>query len=101
MGSTIGGNMAARGANEKSIILESIKLLFPAMFSVDGKEWRIPVQSNGEILEFKIALTCAKDCIGAESGAMTQSAPVVSANGIEFTEEELQKCRDYLKSMGL
>ena len=32
-----------RGQKEKVAILEGLKLLFPAMFSLDGKEWRIPI----------------------------------------------------------
>lgn len=92
--------MAARGAAEKTAILEGLKLLFPAMFSPDGKEWRIPIQSNGERLEFKIALTCAKENVGGqESTPLT--IPQVENAQIEFTEEEIQKCRNYLKSMGL
>lgn len=94
--------MAARGSQEKIAILESIKLLFPAMFSADGKEWRIPVQSGGETLEFKIALTCAKENIGAGIEPTSGNIPTVTANGtLEFTEEEINRCREYLKTMGL
>lgn len=89
-----------RGQKEKVAILEGLKLLFPAMFSPDGKEWRIPIQSNGERLEFKIALTCAKENVGGQESTPL-AIPQVENAQIEFTEEEIQKCRDYLKSMGL
>ena len=43
--------MVARGAAEKTAILKGLKLLFPAMFSPDGKEWRIPIPPNRERIE--------------------------------------------------
>ena len=89
-----------RGQKEKVAILEGLKLLFPAMFSPDGKEWRIPIQSNGERLEFKIALTCAKENVGGQEYTPL-AIPQVENGQIEFTEEEIQKCRNYLKEMGL
>ena len=92
--------MVARGAAEKTAILKGLKLLFPAMFSLDGKEWRIPIQSNGERLEFKIALTCAKENIGGQESSPS-AIPQMENGQIEFTEEEIQKCRNYLKEMRL
>lgn len=89
-----------RGQKEKTAILIGLKLLFPAMFSPDGKEWRIPIQSNGERLEFKIALTCAKENVGGQESTPL-AIPQVENAQIEFTEEEIQKCRNYLKEMGL
>lgn len=93
--------MAARGTVSKEAIYHTLEMLFPNAFW-NGKEFRIPCQENGEIVEIKVACTAAKDCVGAESGATTSDVAPIAANGsIEFTEEELNKCREYLKSMGL
>ncbi len=58
----------ARGAEEKQIVLDKIKEVFPDAFECD-KVLRIPV---GDV-EIKVALTCAKDCV---RGAAIPSAEV-------------------------
>ena len=58
--------MAARGTEEKQIVFDKIKEIFPDAFECD-KVLRIPI---GEV-EIKVALTCAKDCV---RGAVLPSA---------------------------
>lgn len=51
--------MSAKGAEAKSVISEKIFEVFPNAFAYE-KELRIPYQENGEEVQIKITLTCAK-----------------------------------------
>ena len=51
--------MAAKGAEAKSAISEKILDIFPNAFEY-GKELRIPYEENGEEVQIKVTLTCAK-----------------------------------------
>lgn len=55
--------MAARGTEAKQYIIKRIFEYFPSAFMTD-KELRIAATENGERVEIKVALTCAKDNIG-------------------------------------
>lgn len=93
--------MAAKGTQSKEAIYKTLEMLFPNAFW-NGKEFRIPCQENGEVVEIKCALTAAKECVGAGTeGALGVVAPIAANGSIEFTEEELNKCREYLKELGL
>lgn len=93
--------MAAKGTQSKEAIYKALEMLFPNAFW-NGKEFRIPCQENGEVVEIKCALTAAKECVGAGSeGTLGMEAPITANGSIEFTEEELKKCREYLTQMGL
>lgn len=51
--------MAAKGTEAKSAISEKILNIFPNAFEY-GKELRIPYEENGEEVQIKVTLTCAK-----------------------------------------
>lgn len=51
--------MAAKGTEAKSAISEKILDIFPNAFEY-GKELRIPYEENGEEVQIKVTLTCAK-----------------------------------------
>lgn len=53
--------MAAKGSVLKQEVAQKILAAFPGSFLYnDGKEIRINGEENGEILQIKVALTCAK-----------------------------------------
>ena len=58
----------AKGAIAKEEVAAKILELFPNAFKYD-KEIRIPIEENGETVQIKVALTCAKTNV--ESGADT------------------------------
>lgn len=68
----------ARGAEEKQLVIDKIKEIFPNAFEYD-KVLRIPV---GDV-QIKVALTCAKDNV--EPGGDT-ALPGVSATKVTITE---------------
>ena len=79
--------MASRGAEEKQIVIDKIKEVFPEAFEYD-KTIRIPV---GDI-QIKVALTAAKDIVEPGGDAAvpgTKATKVIAiANGAEPVFEE-------------
>ena len=101
--------MAARGSESKNIITAKLLETFAGSFIYD-KNVIIPMVENGESLQIKIALTCAKTNV--ESGmdtaipgaatATTVTPKVMDTHGIaEVTEEEKQNVLKAMKALGL
>ena len=101
----------ARGAEEKQIIIDKIKEVFPEAFEYD-KTIRIPI---GDI-QIKVTLTAAKDNVEPGGDAAvpgTKATKVVAiANGaepvfedvsaaVEPSEEELNAVSNLMESLGL
>ena len=100
----------ARGAEEKQIVIDKIKEVFPEAFEYD-KTIRIPI---GDI-QIKVALTAAKDNV--EPGGDTavpgiKATKVTIAEGaepvfedvsatVEPSEEELNAVSNLMESLGL
>lgn len=52
----------AKGQESKAIVMKKLMEVFDNAFLYnDGKELRVPMIENGEEVQIKIALTCAKD----------------------------------------
>ena len=100
----------ARGQEEKLIVINKIKEVFPEAFEYD-KVIRIPI---GDV-QIKVALTCAKDNV--EPGGDTavpgvKATKVTIAEGaepvfedvsatVEPSEEELNTVSNLMESLGL
>ena len=101
----------ARGADSKLKVQKQILEAFPGAFLYnDGKEIRIPMPEGGEIVQIKVALTCAKENVemGADNATPGDfPAPKMTAPTPERTEPvkpsdaEKQAVADLLKSLGL
>lgn len=100
----------AKGAEEKQIVIDKIKEVFPEAFEYD-KTIRIPI---GDV-QIKVALTCAKDNV--EPGGDV-AVPGVKATKVTITEgaepvfedvsaavepsaEELNAVSNLMESLGL
>lgn len=102
----------AKGAIAKEKIKEKILNTFEGSFVYNsGKEIRIPIDEEGNEVQIKVALTCAKDNVSPE-GEVIKAAAAPSEEGMinsfpaphkiaEPTEEEKQNVADLLKSLGL
>lgn len=98
--------MAARGSIAKEEIKSKILTTFEGSFE-NGKELRIPMQENGETVEIKITMVCAKDIVGGgvssstliKSETDTEEAPPWASK--EPTEEEKSKVEDLLNQLNL
>lgn len=98
----------ARGAESKTSVTNKILEMFEGAF-VYGKEIRIPMTENGERVEIKVALTCAKTNVGgdAEPSAFASSeAPATKTIPVFTTltaptEEEKQNIQDLMSKLGI
>lgn len=103
--------MAARGSESKNIITAKLLETFAGSFIYD-KNIIVPMVENGESLQIKIAVTCAKTNIerGGEvasapaaakvsTGAVIPSNPATNLTGP--TEEEKQMISSLLEKMGI
>lgn len=98
----------ARGAESKTSVTNKILEMFEGAF-VYGKEIRIPMAENGERVEIKVALTCAKTNVGgdAEPSAFASSeAPATKTIPVFTTltaptDEEKQNIQDLMSKLGI
>lgn len=93
--------MAARGSVSKETITAKIMEVFPNAFKYE-KELRVPMEEDGERVEIKIVMTCAKTNVGgeADSATLTQSGEIQTESR-EMTEEEKQNVVDLMAALGL
>ena len=118
----------AKGQQSKTEILNKMMRTFDGAFLYnDGKELRIPMIEDGQEVQIKVALTCAKDNvvpgqdnalpgeINPGEGTFVQAAPVagktisrinpedapVITKPVEPTAEEKANVKNLLQALGL
>lgn len=107
-----------KGAIAKEAIFNKLLEVFEGSFVYNsGKEVRIPYDENGNLVQIKVTLTCAKDNVEPEGGAtstvkkenaaaLVQEEAPVSAfpkpkKPVEPTPEEKKNLEDLLNALGL
>ena len=93
----------AKGAIAKSEVVAKIKEVFPEAFEY-GKELRIPMEEDGQRVEIKVALTCAKTNVGGDGASVEsqgESNVAVNAPAAAPTEEEKQNIANLMDRLGL
>ena len=105
--------MAAKGSILKQEVAEKILAAFPGSFLYnDGKEIRINGTENGESLQIKVTLTCAKVAVeggdgtvlsGEKAAATVDDWPTKTSEKIpqEPTAEEKERLTTLLNKLGL
>lgn len=91
-----------RGAESKAKVVDKILETFDGAFEY-GKELRIPIMENGERVEIKVTLTCAKTNVGGDDGPV-DSAPAAASTNVTAgppTEEEKQNIANLLDRLGI
>lgn len=102
----------AKGAIAKEFIKEKLLETFEGSFVYNnGKEVRIPYEENGELVQIKISMTCAKEPVsvgGADmGGAAVASLTAPTSNFpkpkelVEPTDAEKKNVEDLLAALGL
>ncbi len=102
----------AKGAIAKEEIFAKMMEVFEGSFMYNnGKELRINWNEEGNEVQIKVALTCAKEMVSPEGEVMKAAAVAKEAGPIpsatvpislkEPTPEEKQNVEDLLKSLGL
>lgn len=92
----------ARGAESKAKVIQTILETFDGAFEY-GKELRIPIMENGERVEIKVTLTCAKTNVGGDDGPV-DAAPAAASGNVTAgppTEEEKQNIANLLDRLGI
>ncbi len=96
----------ARGQNSKQDATQKILQLFPGSF-VYEKEIRLPYTEEGEAIQLKCVLTCAKTNVGenediAIPGETKETVNTTQENiKVEPTQEEKDNVKNLLESFGL
>lgn len=91
----------AKGTVSKTLIGTAILQVFPGSFiDSDGKTIRIPTSIEGEPLEIKLAMTCAKDLVGGSASTTTTVNQPMPQNK-EMTEDEIAEVRALIQRLGL
>lgn len=104
--------MSARGSILKREVAEKILAAFPgnSFLYNDGKEIRINGFEDGQLLQIKVALTCAKVAVeGGEDTILPGEKPTSSVTSTEAnekipqepTQEEKDRLTALLGKMGL
>lgn len=105
----------ARGAEAKNSVMEKILETFDGAFKYD-KEIRVPIMENGELVQIKVTLTCAK--VNVENGAdnavpgevvtskdiprgLRSNTPVIDEAAVQPSEQEKKNVATLLESLGL
>ena len=96
--------MAIRGSQSKENAIQKILELFPGSFIYE-KEIRIPYQEDGENIQLKCTLTCAKTNVGenddiAIPGEADTKVDMNEVNSFP-TKEEKDTVKNLLESFGL
>ena len=105
----------AKGQKSKIVIQNKILELFPEAF-IYGKEIRIPIEEDGEIIQIKVTLTAAKASVEPGSDNEIPTATniinnvevnnsvinqVDSTTIVKPSEEEKQNLQNILSKLGL
>lgn len=94
-----------RGSESKKIVTEKILEIFEGSFLYNGnKELRIPMEEDGQRVEIKVALTCAKTNVGGDGVSEVsgvQSNDAVNATSAAPTDEEKKNISDLMERLGL
>lgn len=104
----------AKGSQFKEEILNKLLEFFPNSFLYNnGKEIRICGQENGEDIQIKVTLTCAKENVIPGQDNELPGAAANKSNEINFedtsktttaiepTEDEKANVQDLLRALGL
>ena len=92
----------AKGSESKELVIKAIREMYPQAF-IYGKELRIPFEENGERVEIKVALTCAKSNVGGDDASVEsgeQPQPVSNAPAAEPTDDEKRNIADLMERLG-
>lgn len=104
----------AKGADSKAIVIKKILETFPDSFLYNNdKEIRIPMKENGETIEIKVVLSCAKTPVADAASAATldwsspsatevgYTATAFQQTATEISEEDRRKVAELMAKLGL
>lgn len=97
----------AKGSLAKEEVYNKIKEIFPSSFMYnDGKELRINVNENGELIQLKLTLTASKTIVEGDS-SLEDDFPIPvnqkkeSPASARMTEKEQEELSNLMKTLNL
>ena len=105
--------MAAKGAESKSLVTKKILEIFPNAFLYNSdKEIRIPLTEQGEAIEIKVVLSCAKTPVreaaildwSGNSSTAPAADPASAPSEVappQISEEDRRKVQELMAKLGL
>ena len=90
----------AKGSIAKDVITKKILETFEGAF-INDKEIRIPILENGETVQIKVTLTCAKVNIENGAGGAVEVPTGASPVATPITENEVKEVNDLITKLGL
>ena len=93
----------AKGAASKAIVVQKILETFDGAFEYGSKELRIPMEEDGNRVEIKVTLTCAKTNVGggdADEIAEGQ-APITVEQAMPPSDEEKKNIATLMERLGI
>lgn len=105
--------MAVKGAESKSLVTKKILEIFPNAFLYNNdKEIRIPLTEQGEQIEIKVVLSCAKTPVreaavldwsgGSSTAPAAELVPASNEIGpLQISEEDRRKVQELMAKLGL
>lgn len=105
--------MAAKGAESKSLVTKKILEIFPNAFLYNSdKEIRIPLTEQGETIEIKVVLSCAKTPVreaaildwSGNSSVTPAAEPIPAPSEVaspQISEEDRRKVQELMAKLGL
>lgn len=99
--------MAARGSISKDCFYKKLLETFDGSFMYnDGKEIRIPFVEDGNPIQLKVSVTCAKEnvSIGDDNklpgAAVETEATPSEPSALSMSEEETKNLQDFMQALG-
>ena len=90
----------AKGSQAKSEITKKLLETFENSFIYD-KEIRIPIMEDGNLVQIKCVLTCAKVNVENGGDVVIPSTSTLTNISAELTEQEKKETADLLASLNL
>ena len=96
----------ARGSESKQKVINKILETFEGSFLYGSKELRIPMEEDGQTVEIKVALTCAKTNVGGDgvfvdNQGQASAFPDATPASTEPTAEEKENISKLMDRLGL
>lgn len=94
----------AKGSESKELFYKKILETFDGAFLYNGnKEIRIPMIENGDLIQLKVNVVCAKENVnvGNAGTPVTSSVTVSTPATTEITAEEKAEVENLIEKLGL
>ena len=93
----------ARGSESKQKVINKILETFEGSFLYGSKELRIPMEEDGNRVEIKVTLTCAKTNVGGgDAGEVAEGqAPITVEQAMPPSDEEKKNIATLMERLGI